>query len=97
MQEDFVNRTEFNVLKDEVKSIKNEFAESSKILQHIDKKIDVINEKLVNIDKMEELKYSPMEKRIEALEENQKWLRRTTIGEIIGVVTAVIIYVIKIM
>ena len=95
MPEDCVGRAEFNALKDEVESIRDEMTESSKILQHIDKKIDVISEKLANTDKIDTLKFSPIEKRIDALEESQKWLRKTIIGEIVAVVSAAIIYAVK--
>lgn len=95
MPEEFVGRKEFEALKEEVNEIKNSMSENSKLLQEIDKKIDVISEKLANSDKIEALKFSPIEKRIEALEESQLWLRRTIIGEIIAVVVAAIIYAIK--
>ena len=95
MSEEFVGRKEFEALKEEVNEIKNSMSESSKLLQEIDKKIDVISEKLANSDKVEALKFSPIEQRIEALEESQKWLRRTIIGEIIAVVMAGIVYAIK--
>ena len=45
--------------------------ESSKTLHSIETKIDVISERLVNSDKIDELKINPIEKRVSKLEENQ--------------------------
>ena len=53
--ENFVNRVEFEALKDEVREIKEEMSINSKLLQSIDKKIDVINEKIITSDKIEDL------------------------------------------
>lgn len=97
MQEEFVTRTEFNQLKEEVNEIKQDVAESSKLLTTIDKKIDVINEKIVTADKIDNLKLNPLEKRVDTLEENQKWLRRTIVGSIITIVIGAIVFVIKMM
>lgn len=90
MSENFVKKEEFEALKEEVKEIKQDMIESGKLLQAIDKKIDVISEKLVNNDKVNELKLEPMEKRIAQLEDNQKWLVRTVILEVVGIVCAFI-------
>lgn len=97
MSEEFVGRNEFNQLKDEVNEIKQEMAESSKILQAIDKKIDIIDAKIVTADKIDDLKLTPLEKRVETLEEGQKWLRRTIVGGVISIVIGAIFYVIKLM
>lgn len=93
--EEFVSRAEFNQLKEEVNEIKQEMSESSKLLQAIDKKIDVINEKIVSSDKIDTLKFAPLEKRVDTLEESQKWLRRTIIGGIITIVIGAIVFVLK--
>lgn len=77
MAEEFVSREEFNTLKKEVQDIKKEMAENQKILQAIDKKIDVIAEKMVSGEKIDELKLQPLEKRVEKLEENHSWLSKT--------------------
>lgn len=106
MSEEFVTRTEFDNLKNEVYEIKQEVAESSKLLSTIDKKIDVINEKIVTADKIDELKFAPLNQKIETLqeklktlEEKQTWLKRalfTTIGgAITSIVIGAIVYVIK--
>lgn len=95
MAEEYVNRTEFNALKEEVNEIKQEMSESSKILQAIDKKIDVIDAKIVTADKIDDLKLTPLEKRVNALEESQKWLRRTIAATVISVVIGAVVFVIK--
>lgn len=50
MSEDFVSRDEFNGLKQEVQELKLEFNESKNILTMIDKKIDVITEKIAHLE-----------------------------------------------
>lgn len=97
MSEEFVSKTEFNLLKDEVNEIKKEMAESQKLLLAIDKKIDIINEKIVTSDKIDKLQFTPLEKRVENLEDSQKWLRRTLIGEILAIISGAVVYVIQIM
>ena len=97
MSEEFVSKTEFYVLKEEVNKIKKETEESSKLLLEIDKKIDIINEKIVTADKIEELKFSPIEKRIRTLEDNQSWLWKTIIATIIGLAVKVVLDVSKIL
>lgn len=93
MEKEYVDRSEFNQLKEEVNEIKKEMAESQKLLQAIDKKIDVINEKVTTNDKIEELKLKPVyqqmdvqKKEIDELKDNQKWLRRTILGSVIAMV-----------
>lgn len=95
MSENYVTREEFENLKEKVVYLETEVTESKKLLQTIDKKIDIINEKIVTADKIEELKLMPMIKRIEKVEEGTKWLSRTVIGSIITVVIGAIVYVIK--
>lgn len=95
MTEEYVSKTEFEALKQEVNEIKQEMAESSKLLQAIDKKIDVINEKIITSDKIDDLKITPLQKRVEILEESQKWLRRTIIGSIITIIVGAIVFVVK--
>lgn len=97
MAEEYVSRTEFNQLKEDVEELKQEMSESSKLLTSIDKKIDVINEKIVTTDKVDDLKFKPLEKRVDTLEESQKWLRRTIVGAIITIVIGAIVYVVKMM
>ena len=57
MTEEFVKREEFENLKKDVEKLEGNLIESEKLLQSIDKKIDVINEKITSSDKIDELKY----------------------------------------
>jgi len=93
--EDFVSREEFNTLKNEVKELKEEINEYKGLLQQIDKKIDVITERMSNGAKMDELKLQPLISRISKLEENQTWIARTIGATIIAFVIKVILEVSK--
>lgn len=93
--EDYVSRTEFNSLKDEVKAIEQEMAESSKLLQAIDKKIDVIDAKIVTAKEIDDLKLTPLEKRVGILEDSEKWTRRTLFSSIVTIIVGAIVFVIK--
>lgn len=97
MSEEFVNKIEFNILKEEVNKIKKETEESSKLLLEIDKKIDIINEKIITADKIDDLKFNPMEKRLKKLEDDQSWLWKTVIGTIIGLAIKMFLDVSKIL
>lgn len=97
MSEEFVSKQEFIALKEEVNEIKKEMAESSKILQAIDKKIDIINEKILTADKIDDLKFSPLEKRVKKVEDSQDWLWKTVTGTIIGMVLKIIFDISKIL
>lgn len=93
MSEDFVSRNEFNTLKNEVQEIKEEVTEYRSLLQQIDKKIDVIGEKIVNGEKIDELKIQPIEKRLQKLEDNQGWLWKLCASIIItGIIGAIITF-----
>ena len=97
MSEEFVSKAEFNLLKEEVNDIKKDMDESQRLLLAIDKKIDIINEKILTSDKIDKLTYSPLEKRVGTLEDNQKWLRRSLIGEVLAIISGAIVYVIQLM
>lgn len=88
--EEFVERKEFDSLKEEVNAIKKDLAESQKLLTQIDKKLDVINEKIITSDKIDDLKLAPLEKRVSTLEENHKFLKNTIIATVIGIVVKLI-------
>ena len=90
MSEDFVSRNEFNSLKQEVQELKEEVGEYRGLLQTIDKKIDVIGEKINNGEKMDELKLQPIINRVNKLEEAQSWTIKTVAGTIIGIIIAVL-------
>lgn len=94
---EFVNREEFTALKEEVKEIKQDMVESNKILQEIDKKIDVISEKIINSETVSSLKIEPLEKRVEKIEDSQLWLRRAVIGGIFAIISEAIVFIIKLM
>ena len=94
---DVVSRIEFEALKEEVRTIKEEMSDNSRLLQAIDKKIDVINEKIITNDKIDDLKYAPIEKRVKKLEDGSEWLKRTLGATIIGIVIKIIFDVSKIV
>ena len=63
------------------------------LLQQIDKKIDVIGEKINNGEKIDELKIQPIEKRLQKLEDNQGWLWKLCASIIItGIIGAIITF-----
>lgn len=90
MAEEFVERKEFNDLKNEVNKIREDMVETAKTLSSIDKKIDVITERLVSSDKIDELKLNPIEKRVSKLEDNLGWLWKAFGGALIGVLVKVV-------
>ena len=90
MPETYVSREEFNNLKLEVQELKDEVNEYKGLLQQIDKKIDVIAERISNSDKMDELKLQPITSRVQKLEENQSWMVKTIGATIVGIVIKVI-------
>lgn len=93
MSEEFVSRNEFNGLKQEVQELKIEVNEYKGILTQIDKKIDVIGEKIANGEKIDELKIQPIEKRLQKLEDNQGWLWKLCASIIItGIIGAIITF-----
>lgn len=69
MSENFVSRNEFNGLKQEVQELKEEVSEYKKLLIKIDKKCDVITEKIANGEKIDELTLKPINNRIQKLED----------------------------
>lgn len=97
MVEEYVSREEFNSLKEDVQELKEEVGEYKKLLLQIDKKIDVISEKIANGEKIDELKLQPLEKRVNKLEDNQDWLKKTLVSSIIGLITTIISLGLKIV
>ena len=95
MSESFVSREEFNSLKQEVQSLKAEMDENKKLLIQIDKKCDVITERIANADKIDELTLKPMNNRIQKLEDTSAWLQRLIAGTIIGIAIKVFFEVAK--
>ena len=93
MSEEYISRNEFNGLKQEVQELKEEVSEYKGILTQIDKKIDVIGEKIANGEKIDELKIRPIEKRLQKLEDNQGWLWKLCASIIItGIIGAIITF-----
>lgn len=93
MSEEYISRNEFNGLKQEVQELKIEVNEYKGILTQIDKKIDVIGEKIANGEKIDELKIQPIEKRLQKLEDNQGWLWKLCASIIItGIIGAIITF-----
>ena len=82
--ETYVDRKEFELLKEEVKEIKTEMTKNATLLYNIDKKLDVINEKILSTTQMEELKLKPLTDKVEKVESNQSWLWKSVIGTILG-------------
>lgn len=90
MAEEYVKREEFDILKKDVEKIKDEMTENAKTLQSIDKKIDVITERLINADKIDDLKLNPIEKRVSKLEDNLSWVWRAFGAALIGIAVKVV-------
>lgn len=97
MSEEYVSRLEFENLKHEVEELKNKTNENKTLLTTIDKKIDVITERISSGDKMDELKLKPIQNKLDELEDNQKWTNRTLWGAIIGVAVKVLFDVMKML
>lgn len=90
MGEEFVGRKEFDNLKQEVDKIKEDIIENAKVLQTIDKKIDVITERLGTSQQIDDLKIDPLKARVEKVENNQSWLWKAFGTALIGVLVKVV-------
>lgn len=86
MAEEYVGRNEFNQLKEKVDKLENTMESSEKLLQAIDKKVDVISNEISNANKIEELKIKPIEKDVETIKDNNKWLWRAVVSVAIGLI-----------
>lgn len=95
--EEYIRREEFAALEKEVELIKKDMIENTKILQTIDKKIDVINEKLINAETIHTLKIQPLADRVTKIEDSQLWLRRAVIGGVFAIISEAIVFIIKLM
>ena len=94
---EFVSREEFENLKSEVAEIKEDLSKSSELLKNIDKRTDVILEKLNNLDKVSNMQIEPLKKdinnnteSIKELKANSQWTWRTIASVIIGIVIKII-------
>lgn len=99
---EFVSREEFENLKSEVAEIKDELSKSSELLINIDKRTDVILEKLDNLDKVSNMQIEPLKKDItkntediKEIKSNTQWLWKAIGTTIIGIVIKVIFDVYK--
>ena len=97
MEQSYVTREEFKRLAEKVDHVERQQDENVKILQAIDKKVDVITEKITTSDRIEDLKLNPLTKRVSEVEDNQKWLWRTVIGTIIATGLKILFDVSKIL
>lgn len=93
MSEEFVNKVEFNALKEEVNKIKKDTEESSKLLLEIERKIDIIYEKISKANEISEIKLNQVDNRVTKLENGVSWLWRLCASVIItGIITAVVTF-----
>ena len=90
MADDYVNRVEFEALKKEVEEIKDGMTSNTKLLVAIDKNVDVIINEMKNTNKIEELKIKPIEKDVENIKDNNKWLWRAVVSVAIGLIAGFI-------
>jgi len=82
--EEYVDKKEFDALKNKVEEIENKTDKHTDLLHEIDKKVDLIIQNVENIKETEELKIQPLEDRVKKLEESKTWLWRFLGGTIIG-------------
>lgn len=94
---EFVSREEFENLKSEVAEIKEEMSKSEELLINIDKRTDVILEKLDNLDRVSNMQIEPLKKDIikntediKEIKSNNQWLWKAVGTTIIGIVVKVI-------
>lgn len=87
---EFVSREEFENLKSEVAEIKEDLSKSSELLKSIDKRTDIILEKLEGFNKISNMQIEPIKKDIEELKSNSQWIWRTLASVIIGIIAKII-------
>ena len=95
---EFVSREEFENLKLEVAGIKEEVSKSGELLINIDKRTDIILEKLDNFNKISNIQIEPLKKDIikntediKEIKSNNQWLWKTVGTTIIGIVIKIIL------
>ncbi len=85
MEKKEVSREEFDALVEKVKKLEEITDDQTNLLQEIDKKLDVITEKLSSSSTIEELKIKPIKEKVDKIEDNNRWLWRTIVGVIVGI------------
>lgn len=83
----YVNKTEFNKLEKKVEKLEEEFDNSRELIQGIDKKVDIIVEKVGSSKEIEDLKLKPLIDRVERLEKENQAIKdksKTTWNAVIG-------------
>ena len=91
MTEDYVSLEKFNGLEKRVMILEDITKDNKDLLIKIDKKVDVISEKIINSDKIEELKIEPLKSRVEKLEKHQNYLWEIIIGAVVMAVLGLVI------
>lgn len=86
MEKKEVSREEFDALVEKVNKLESTTDLQTGLLQAIDKKIDVIDQKLGSSTEINNLKIQPIEDRVDKLEDSNKWGWRAIAGALIGVV-----------
>lgn len=104
MAGEFVSREEFDSLKKEVAEIKEEFDKSTDLLNKIDKKTDIIFEKLDNFSRVSNMQIEPLKKDIDKNTEDIKeikasnqWVWRTLASTIIAMIIKIVFDASKIL
>lgn len=99
---EFVSREEFENLKSEVAEMKDDLSKSSELLKNIDKRTDIILEKLDNFSTVYNMRIEPLKKDIskntediKEIKSNNQWLWRTSLGIILSIVIKIIFDVYK--
>ena len=95
--EQYVERKEFENLKEKVEKIEKQTENSSKLLTDIDKKVDGILIKLGDNEKIDDLTLKPLKERVAKLEDNQKWIWRTVAGTLITLIFSAIANLVKLI
>lgn len=91
MSEEFVGRNEFDQLKEKVDKLEKTMENSENLLREIERKIDVIGEKISSSEQINVLKINPIESRVTKLENGINWLWKLCATVIItGIITAII-------
>jgi chromosome segregation ATPase len=100
--EAYVERQEFETLKKDVEALKIKMDKNADFLHELDKKLDVIIEKIGNNEKNEEIKLEPINtkinnqnERIEKIESALTWLWRAIGTTIIGLAFKIIFDIAK--